>query len=192
MDKLSYTCTAILAVLAVILCSLGTSCGEDPHLTQQQLDSLMSNQPKRLSDTVETNYISTEEGLREHKIKWCFREKEITLVHSSGTRIFRVLHRNDKEYYVTTVDIFNGLVVNLTILRKENWVSIGLLKYYINFDPPISEEPRIVVSQARTHLVRKGDNYTKLASKYGVSADTLKARNNNKQLKIGQTIRIDE
>lgn len=103
-----------------------------------------------------------------------------------------MLHRNDKEYYVTTVDIFNGLVVNLTILRKENWVSIGLLKYYINFDPPISEEPRIVVSQARTHLVRKGDNYTKLASKYGVSADTLKARNNNKQLKIGQTIRIDE
>jgi len=161
-------------------------------MTQQEIDSLYAKQPKRISETVTTWYISTEQGLREHKLTWVFKDSVITMSHVTGNRIFKVLHRNNNEYYATTVNIFDGIVANVSIIRKDNWISVGLTKYYINFDPPISEEPRIIVSQARTHLVRKGDNYSKLAQKYGISVDTLKTRNKNKNLQVGQTIFIDE
>jgi len=194
MEKSSNTSTPILGVLAFLFYALVTGCGieESQKMTQQEIDSLYAKQPKRISETVTTWYISTEQGLREHKLTWVFKDSVITMSHVTGNRIFKVLHRNNNEYYATTVNIFDGIVANVSIIRKDNWISVGLTKYYINFDPPISEEPRIIVSQARTHLVRKGDNYSKLAQKYGISVDTLKTRNKNKNLQVGQTIFIDE
>lgn len=195
MEKLQHPGKTILGVLAFLIYAL-SGCGveEQINYTPEQMDSIMASRPKvtRLTDTAVTMYISTEQGLREHKLTWVFKQDVIIMSHVTGNRIFKVLNHNNDEYYATTVNIFDGIVANVSIIRKDNWISVGLTKYYINFDPPISEEPRIVVSTVRTHLVRKGDNYIKLSAKYNVPVDTLKFRNNNKTLQVGQTIRIDE
>lgn len=194
MEKSSNARSPILAILAFCiyaLSSIGCSTDESVELTREQLDSL-TQQVNVVSDSVVTGYISTEQGLREHPLTWKFGEKEIVVRHSSGHKIFKVLSRNKQEYYTTNVDLFTGIVNNLSVIRRDNWISVGLVKYYIDFDPPISEEPRIVVSKVQTHLVAKNENYTKLAEKYGLPIDTLRARNHFKELKIGQTIRIDK